>query len=290
MTENLRKNSFKLFPNSLINVSYKLHGTSAIFGNILHERTITPKWYEKLFGHKTRVETYYDYIASSRKVIKRSEVKDTGFYKEDIWNTVLQEIKHTIPKGFIVYGEIVGQMPSGQHIQKDYDYGCENGQHAFMPYRIKMINQDGIEIELSPEQINEYSRKNGLLEMPLFYTGSVLNHYKELMVHSLVPDDKYLDFMNTYSNILEQPYNIPEEVLQEFQTNYIEMLELVYNEKDCYMCKNKVPEEGIIIRFTKHLNRFEAYKLKSFRFLGLESSNADKGVTDIEDEQSQEII
>lgn len=52
---------------------------------------------------------------------------------------------------------------------------------------------------------------------------------------------------------------------------------------------NKVPEEGAYCKL-KHPSKFEAYKLKSKRFLGLESEQADKGIVDIEEEQSEEVI
>ena len=43
----------------------------------------------------------------------------------------------------------------------------------------------------------------------------------------------------------------------------MESIKEKYNEKDCYMCNNKVPE-GVVIRIEK--NDFEAYKQKSNRF------------------------
>jgi hypothetical protein len=50
------------------------------------------------------------------------------------------------------------------------------------------------------------------------------------------------------------------------------------------MCVNKVPEEGIVIRVQK-LYEYEAYKLKSKRFLLKESDLQEKDVTNIEDNQ-----
>ena len=43
----------------------------------------------------------------------------------------------------------------------------------------------------------------------------------------------------------------------------VKKLEKEYNEKDCFMCNNKVPEEGIVIRKDKLIG-CESYKLKSF--------------------------
>jgi len=56
-----------------------------------------------------------------------------------------------------------------------------------------------------------------------------------------------------------------------------------YTDKDCFICKNKVPEEGIVVR-KDFAHQFTAYKLKGFRFLEFETSELDKGVVDLESE------
>ena len=56
----------------------------------------------------------------------------------------------------------------------------------------------------------------------------------------------------------------------------------MYNEKDCFMCNNKVPEEGCVIRIDGL--EFEAYKQKSERFYARETILLDKGESNIEDE------
>lgn len=65
--------------------------------------------------------------------------------------------------------------------------------------------------------------------------------------------------------------------------NFFLKLEETYNEKDCFLCVNRVPEEGIVVR-KESLNSCDSYKLKSFRFLEKESKELDKGVIDIESE------
>ena len=52
------------------------------------------------------------------------------------------------------------------------------------------------------------------------------------------------------------------------------------------MCANKLPEEGIIIRVEK-LEQYEAYKLKSKRFLLGESEEQEKEILNIEDNQNE---
>jgi hypothetical protein len=50
------------------------------------------------------------------------------------------------------------------------------------------------------------------------------------------------------------------------------------------MCTDNVPEEGIILRI-EHLESYEAYKLKSKRFLLAESDAQEKEETNLEDNQ-----
>ena len=47
------------------------------------------------------------------------------------------------------------------------------------------------------------------------------------------------------------------------------------------MCTNKVPEEGIVLR-VENLESYNAYKLKSKRFLLMESEAQEKDEIDIE--------
>ena len=65
--------------------------------------------------------------------------------------------------------------------------------------------------------------------------------------------------------------------------DFLSHLEVTYNEKDCYMCTNKVPEEGIILRI-EYLESYEAYKLKSKKFTLMESEAQEKEEINIEDE------
>ena len=73
------------------------------------------------------------------------------------------------------------------------------------------------------------------------------------------------------------------EDLDVFRDEYLLMLEKEYNEKNCYMCKTNVPEEGIVLRVLNTPTKFEAYKLKSFNFLARETKSFDKGEINIED-------
>ena len=176
-------------------------------------------------------------------------------------------------------------------IQKDYDYGYDSGTYGVIPYRITVTNSDGDEVELSPEQIIEWSKKNGLEPMISFYTGSVYDHYIKLMdkQDDLHANEILVDFDKALTKQYEN-HEVYKEALDKFRGAYLHMLEKEYNEKDCFICKNKVPEEGIILRKLKHPSKFEAVKLTSQAFLMQESKEAANGTSDIEEEQSEEVL
>lgn len=258
-TSNLRKNIHLIDPDDTIGIHYKKHGTSAVFANILVKRQLS--FLEnilKFFGFLIQ-ETYYDIVYSSRKVIKNQYLNPTsggGFYGEDIWGTVAKEIGHLIPKNWTLYGEIVGYTPQNRAIQAKYDYGCKNGEHKFYVYKISVTNPDGKVIYLTDAQIAEWCKTVGLL-----YEDTMLFYGKAKELYPIRKNG------NVYK----------------WQQSFLEFLQNTYNEKDCYMCANKVPEEGVVLRI-ESLFSYDAYKLKSKRFILNENSELDNGVSNLEDE------
>jgi hypothetical protein len=262
-TDNLRKNMDKINPDDIIGIHYKKHGTSMVVGNVLVKTPLS--WYEKLLK-KVGVnitEEEYDIVYSSRKVIKNQYLNPTkggGFYGEDIWGVVAKEIGDLIPKNWTLYGEILGYTASGAPIQGKYDYGCKIGEHKFYVYKISVVNPDGKVIFLTDKQIEEYCEKVGLLYKDTFiYYGEAV----ELFPHIQPSVTSNIDI---------------------WREKFLNSLEYKYNEKDCYMCVNKVPEEGIILR-KENMYSYEAYKLKSKRFILGESEAQEKGETNLEDNQ-----
>ena len=248
-TAMLYRNLHKITPESLIHISYKMHGTSGISSYILCKKKLN--WIEKILSKlnvniKTEV---YDYIYSSRKIIKNEELNPNAqhYYNEDIWGIAHNEVKDFLSKGMTFYYEIVGFLPNGGAIQKDYDYGCKPREHKIYIYRITQTNVDGKVFEFSAKQVQDFCKKNGLNTVPELYYGYAGDFYD---------------------------YNSPEELLQ--------IIKEQFNEKDCYICKNKVPEEGCVIRIDGL--EFEAYKQKSERFYARETILLDKGESNIEDE------
>ena len=252
-TENLRKNAFKIKPEDNITITYKTHGTSWWTSNLLVKKKLNI--FLKLFRFigLPIIDTEYDFIYGSRKVVKNEfETQDKkDYYGVDLWGEIKDELKEFIPKGYTLYGECLGFTKEGRAIQGQYDYGCKEGEKRIQIYRITFTNEDGLANDLSSRQIKEYCDRFGLEYVHIFYQGLAKDLYKDIKVE------------------------------EHWSTEFILRLEKDYNDKDCFMCNNKLPEEGIVLR-KESLFEFEVYKLKSFSFLEYETKQLDNGQEDME--------
>ena len=120
----------------LVTITEKLHGTSAVFSNVLVRRELKLKdKIAKLFGVEVNDKQYYN-LYSSRNVIKNKEIKGNenlngGYYGTDLWGTWAEKLKDKIEKGLTLYGEIVWYKDTGSEIQKGYQYGCKKWENQF---------------------------------------------------------------------------------------------------------------------------------------------------------------
>jgi tRNA-binding EMAP/Myf-like protein len=92
-TSNLRKNIHVLQLTDIVGIHYKKHGTSVVVGNVLVKKSLC--WYEKLLKKVgvNVVDTQYDIVYSSRKVIKNgTHAPENSYYKEDIYGQVANSI------------------------------------------------------------------------------------------------------------------------------------------------------------------------------------------------------
>jgi hypothetical protein len=251
-TAQLGKNMHMLKPDDVISITKKMHGTSTISSYILCKKKLNPiEKFLKFVGVNV-VDTEYDNIYASRKVVKNSDLNPSkqDYYSQDIWGIANTELKPFLAKGMTFYAEIVGYLSDNSMIQKHFDYGCEAGTHAIYIYRITYTNPDGLVYEFSAKQVQDFCTQNGLNPVPELYYGRV----KDLV-----------------------DYKDSEELLTFLQDTYLE--------KDCDMCKSKpsIPAEGVVVRI--EANDLNVYKLKSFRFYEQESKEADSGEANIEDSE-----
>ena len=261
-TDNFRRNSHLLNPDDVISITNKLHGSSFVVGRVIVKTQLN--WFKSLLKTlmpRDIVDTKYDLIWSSRKVIKNKyitpEQKNEGYYGWDLWGDIANTLKDNILEGITIYGEAVGQLPSGGWIQKNYDYGTKPNQYEIYVYRITYTNPSGKMIELSWPQIKNYCNKYEMKHVPEIYYGKAKDYCP----------------------------SIPLE--QHWQQNFLNKLEkdFILN-RDCPLCANKVPEEGIVISRETSLWEKENWKLKNWAFLDKETRDLDRGEIDLETEQS----
>lgn len=270
-TSMLFRNIHRIHPNNLISCSHKLHGTSSISSRLLCKKKLS--WYEK--GLKRLglniVDTCYDYLWSSRKVLKNVDLNPNAnhFYKVDIWGVAHEELKEYLQEGLTFYFEIVGYTPQGGAIQScklgDFDYGCEPNVHKNYIYRITYTNVMGKVFEFSAKQVQDFCRDNGLNAVPELYYGYAKDFYDEIVIDTKGNEVKLSDYD-----------------LNKWQEGFLNAVKKKYNEKDCYLCNNKVPEEGCVVRIEG--TNCEVYKCKSRKFLEMETLDLDAGKIDIESE------
>ena len=269
-TPALGKTVSTIYPDDIISITFKKHGSSGCFSNVLTTKKL--KWYEKLLiklGVNV-VQTVYGNLFSSRKIIKNKwhdeeqnkKIVQSGYYKVDLWGAVNETLKEYLEEGMTLYGEIVGYLPKcNTYIQKDYDYGCKEGEFKFYIYRITTTTPNGNVIEWDMNSIQQWAKQKGLLAVPLYYYGAASQLFKDLD---------------------NSPNN--EEELAEWQNQFLQKLKDAYLEGDDPYCTKAVPAEGIVLR--KEGVTWDARKLKSWNFLNMESAQLDLGEVTIEDEQS----
>ena len=275
----IRKSPWEIKPDDIIHISSKWHGTSLISSYVLckEPRSKTDKFltkmYKKLGGTLTKyadAESYpqYDYIYSSRSVIKNAKINPTvkeGFYPDDVWKYGHEFLKPYLQKGMTMYAEIVGFLPNGSYIQKNYDYGCRAPRAAddykqgtnfkVVVYRITLKNVDGNVHEFSPREVKTYCENCGIPHVIEFYYGYARDLYPELKASDHWNEDFIEHLANDKNFFMEE--NSPD-------------------------CVNKVPHEGIVIKKDDMISR--AWKLKSFAFMNKEQQNLDKGIVDVEEQ------
>lgn len=256
-----------------------IHNTSSIFSYVLCKQKLN--WKQKIAKYLTGHEfNKYDYLYASRTVIKNQyimkeaektgNVYHVGFYGCDIWGEAFKIVKSHLIKGMTVYAEIVGYTSTNKYIQKDYDYGCvplkdgedyTYGKHfKIYVYRVTLTNVDGEVHEFSPREVQIWCKNNDLVAVPEYYYGKAKDLYPDLDITNHWHE-------NFWSRMASDK-------------NF-------YMEMDSPDCIHKVPHEGVVIKIDDMIPR--AFKLKSFRFTNHEEKELDAGITNIEDEQSENI-
>jgi hypothetical protein len=203
-----------LEPEAIVYISEKCHGTSGRYGHVLELTEYPWFWQRWLYGKKRE----WKHMSGSRRVIlgdNNGGMPGPGFYGTNYFrDNVVTGVE--LHKGEVLYFEIVGYVEGdtpimNRHAIKDdlkdlkkrygsvmsYDYGCAQGEHRMLVYRITNLNEDGHAIDLSWSQVVGRCKQLGLttvmtLVEPFVSDGEDINVLR-LMVEGLTDGPSTLD-------------------------------------------------------------------------------------------------
>jgi hypothetical protein len=190
-SDNYFRNREVIPENRDIVVTQKLHGTSIRIGNTVVARKLTFKdRIAKLIGAKV-ADKEYDYVFGSRKVIKDiNNPNQNHFYGTDLWSEAGKQLEGNLPRGFLLYGELIGWTGAGQ-IQKNYTYQIPQGTNDLYIYRVAFVNDDGFICDLSWDQTVEFCKDRGIKTVPELWRGKHKDFVAEEFTDKRFQDEGY---------------------------------------------------------------------------------------------------
>lgn len=271
-TAPLKKHLMDFKPQTEITVSVKMHGTSFICGNLLTNIPLRffkiRRWLnEHLHTNIKEARQEYGMIVSSRKVIKNEWSNAThpeGYYGQDIWTEYGNIIYPYLDKGITIYGEICGYLTdNAKMIQKDYDYGCRQGENVLMIYRATQ-HVDGVLKEYSIREVGHLTEviKARMSDAGDKNVGRIFNILNIVL------------YQGTVADLIGEGGD-----MRDFPDKLADLCNIEKCEPLC--TGHKVPREGVVVRIEGD-EVPEAFKLKSLAFLEQEKKAIDKGEVDME--------
>lgn len=262
-TDNYWKNKHLISDDAWVYITQKVHGTSIRVGNVPVRRNL------KLRDRVARkvgvpvTEHEHDYVYGSRKVVKDANNPDQNHFY-GIWTAAGRQIQDVIPKGFVVYAELIGWTgPGGEAIQKHYTYKIPEGTNKLLVYRVAYVNPDGTQFDLSWPQMRAWTWSVGLDTVRLLWEG----RHKDFDV-DIFMDKRYSEYIDITD-------------AQEY--HWGNALPLEDDTKE----HRKLVDEGVVVRADNGI-RPTLLKAKSPLYLQKESEWLDAGEADLETVGSEE--
>jgi RNA ligase (TIGR02306 family) len=164
--ENIKHYHTVFQEGEMVYISEKLHGTSARYGWVPfhYEGNLGPlkALARRFFSSFTSLVKTHQFVFGSRNVQLHTGSR-SSWYKEDVYAKILkqEDLKSKLRAGECVYGEIVGHG-----IQKNYAYGCKEGEHKFFAYDV-MVDGEW----LSYYDFVAFCNQRGIDRVPDLYVG-----------------------------------------------------------------------------------------------------------------------
>jgi len=206
-TKQVRHHINMIPEGSVYYITEKLHGTSGRTGRVIAKHPLNwwKKFLNRVFGVGSKKRSEWEYVSGTRRVVLDPGGQKDGYYKNtNFRQTIHERIKEIgLHKGEVLYYEIVGFTDTGgaimgRHPIEDkklkkiygnsmvYRYGCneETKENKIYVYRITMINDDGVEHDLSHVQVQNRCNELGLDMVPVL-AGPKLFETKEKFLKEL---------------------------------------------------------------------------------------------------------
>lgn len=245
-------------PGDLIEITRKLHGTSARIGYLPVLKGYKRTLWDKITRKDGTPIYQYDYIDGTRRTLLVSY--DGGFYGSNEFRKHFHEaIEGKLHEGETCYAEIVGFTDDGTPIMgsvsnkktndkvfiKQYgdmttfSYGCDPTgvtapKNDFYVYRMTLTTHDGYTVEYSPEYTRYRCEQMGVKFVPVEWRGYIPEH-------PACEDDDTITAGEWIMNKAEQYYDGPEPI------------------------DPRHVREGVVVRLIDKPS-FTAYKIKNFSF------------------------
>lgn len=272
-TEQLAYNLSAFRPGDEIEITLKMHGTSARTGHLPvlkgYRRTI----WDRLFRREGQPIYDYGYVSGTRRTIL--EDYEGGYYGSNEFREPHSKFfEGKLWKNETIYYEIVGFTTSGAPIMGDgsnkklgkdfvkqygkttrFSYGCADAQSDCYVYRMTMTNPDGQVVEYTPDFMRYRCEQMGVKTVPVF--------------------DKF----TIATNGIARAYQEPGDYVKERAERY-------YDGPDP-VGKTHV-REGVVVRIVNR-PKFTAFKHKNFAFKLIEGIVKDTAeAPDMEEAQEEE--
>ena len=202
-TEQLAYNMMRLHAGDYVVITEKVHGTSQRSGHtMITEMADWKRVVNKLLHYNVFKPTVeWKYVCGSRRVVLPDNIGQPES-PPDMWfgtdGSIMraeahQKFLNKLHKGETVYYEIVGYTPDGKLISNEcsndrlqdkefmkkygkttrFTYGCDIGESHLYVYRITMVNPDGIETDLSWNDVVLRCQQLGVEPVPLLDYGTI---------------------------------------------------------------------------------------------------------------------
>jgi RNA ligase (TIGR02306 family) len=169
--------NFKWYPDLFsegeeVSVTEKIHGSNIRFGLVPY---VANNIWRKLLKF-LRLVPEFEWVYGSNRVQLQQRRGYKGWYGENVYGNVLKKYnaKDKVKPGEIWYGELYGDG-----IQKNYNYGCVNGEHKLVVFDLKYQNRTESHYE-DADKFQLIAKERGFEVPPELYRGPFNSNIKVL--------------------------------------------------------------------------------------------------------------